>query len=100
MLNLPPTLHPSSLKSTRQLDFSQPIVLDMGCSLTLPKSKKQKPSGLCTPSHKKQKTTSIHTINFISIKSSVRTEFNTNFFSGTKNIFRLYSGICKDKYPM
>ena len=55
MLNLPPTLHPSSLKSTRQLDFSQPIVLDMGCSLTLPKSKKQKPSGLFTPSHKKNK---------------------------------------------
>ena len=48
----------------------------------------------------KQKTTPLYTTNCISIKSSVRTEFNTNFFSGTKNIFRLYSGICKDKYPM
>ena len=40
------SLHPSSLKSERQLDFSQPIVLALGCSFTLPKLKKQKPSGL------------------------------------------------------
>ena len=30
------------LKSTRQLDFSQPIELAMGCSLTLPKLKNKR----------------------------------------------------------
>lgn len=41
-----PSLHPSSLKSKRQLRFTQPIVLALRCSLPLPKLKKQKPSGL------------------------------------------------------
>jgi len=50
---------------------------------------------------KKQKTTSLHKTNCISTKSSVRTEFNFKLVQwNEKNIFRLYSGICKDKYPM
>ena len=48
-------ISPPSLKSKRQLDFIRPIELALGCSLTLLKLKKQKPSGLCTPSHKKTK---------------------------------------------
>ena len=35
--------HSWSLKSKRQLDFSQPIELAMGCSLTLPKLKNKNP---------------------------------------------------------
>ena len=37
------SLHPSSLKSKRQLDFSQPIELALGCSFTLPKLKNKNP---------------------------------------------------------
>ena len=51
-----------SLKSKRQLRFTQQIVLAPG----LAEGQNLKP----------------------------------HLFSGTKNIFRLYSGICKDKYPM
>ena len=34
---------PLAIKSERQLDFSQPIELAMGCSLTLPKLKNKNP---------------------------------------------------------
>mgnify|MGYP001685662417 CR=1 FL=1 len=37
---------PLAIKSERQLRFTRPIVLANGCSLTFPKLKKQKSSGL------------------------------------------------------
>lgn len=50
-----PYSSPLAIKSERQLRFTRPIVLANGCSLTFPKLKKQKSSGLFTPSHKKTK---------------------------------------------
>ena len=64
-----------SLKSKRQLDFSRLIELALGTRILLLKLKKQKSSGLRTPSPKKRKTTPLHTTNCISTRASGRTEF-------------------------